>query len=966
MFKSSRVLLLLLGLLAIVSLVACGGGSTGSLVSEIDSVDNAFIGVSDGDFKAVRFNEAGYRDAALNSTIGLNMRTTGNLTQVTVEVSDSGPMYGVALDLHYDANRYNPTDVAFNGLVDNSIDLAVTRIGGLVALAQASHDGRAARSGDFVTVTFSHEPAPLTREVRTAHTIAVDTDYAPTQLTTGQAGFVVTDNSTADTNDAAYMIYSIFAAGDGDDNGETNASDITPLIAQDNFGVSVSDTNFGPAATDYDRNGEVNISELTTIGQQIGAVVGGVEVLLGNTNVVGDATVFRTHMFADGTPASRTATKPFVTTNWADVFRTWNGTFTEAELSAADTDVPQDGEVYVFARPTDGTTPGNDSAAFMFVHEVIPDTDIIVDAFVMQIVGATGGTGGSGDIFDHGDTADANAGIDVTLNVTEISGTYTGTPFTVADVPGTVPQDEYDAALAWSQGAVTWTTALAGDPDMRATGPVVGLPVPPTGTAVDATIFPDDDPESVGATGEGTLTCTMGALDTRILADIVKTVTVDVAVDADAPEVFTIATAAMIGPDHKLESGGSTNIVLEFNFGAATVPTDFSGMDCVIYDFDDADAQFDLTFTTDDPPPTGQFTIRLGATAPATHILAARVAPVGLDGHEYGARVFNDAHWSSVNKPGEWMVGGPPLPLQDFIYLPRQIGAGDNDFTLFYPDPQIRRDPELTINDITGDVTGTNPGYDDILKISDQFFPVTVDTVAVQIYPDIAIIDGTDPTMIGTLDDDAYPAVLVQERQANRIVLDLGPLVTGGVPGPDEEYAFKLFSESAALGDGTFTVAPLALPVAHPTPLQWGINVFGDGIDRGTLDYAGSEWGPGNQTLKLSTVGTATPDVLFVEFTDGTTGNWPLALADNVRIIIRDDAAGTDWPVMCDVRTVGLGVGDINVITVHEFVDDDIFDITNPAGGIIKLGGEYMIRIEEPTNPGVFEDVPGLLYVVAS
>ncbi|MCB1221334.1 hypothetical protein KDL30_11785, partial [bacterium] len=69
--------LLLMAMAALIAgLVSCGGGSAMNSDMELAPVDT-FIGVSEGDFKAVRYNDRGYRDSSLNSSIDLRSFSEG-------------------------------------------------------------------------------------------------------------------------------------------------------------------------------------------------------------------------------------------------------------------------------------------------------------------------------------------------------------------------------------------------------------------------------------------------------------------------------------------------------------------------------------------------------------------------------------------------------------------------------------------------------------------------------------------------------------------------------------------------------------------------------------------------------------------------------------------------------------------------------------------------------------------------
>ena len=159
MHRLRLALISLLVLALILGAVACGGGSAGLVDTELALADEVFIGIQNGDFKAVRYNDNGYRDSALNSSMDLAPVDSGDTTTVAIAINDTEPMYGVTLDLHYDPARYSPVEVNFGEMISEPVELAVTRISGLVALGQVDISGEAVRSGEFATVTFAHTPA---------------------------------------------------------------------------------------------------------------------------------------------------------------------------------------------------------------------------------------------------------------------------------------------------------------------------------------------------------------------------------------------------------------------------------------------------------------------------------------------------------------------------------------------------------------------------------------------------------------------------------------------------------------------------------------------------------------------------------------------------------------------------------------------------------------------------------------
>ena len=495
--KYLRFVVVVFALLALaLSLASCGGGATG--ISSLDPTltSNSFPGISFGDFKAVRYNDAGYKDSALNPTLDLHSVVNGDTTTVSVAINDTDANYGVTMEVLYDPAKYTPVTTNFSGLIDTALELAGTRTAGIVSLGQVDVNGKALRSGDFATVTFKAGPARNVLAAGDAHTAPVDTAYDPSQLSVaGAAGFTLT-KATAETGDpATYSILATCAIGDGNDDGATNIASLTPMISYLNYGVVISDTNFAVAMTDYDGNGECNISDLTPIGVHLNEQTTGIEVVLSDSaTVAGTATTLTSFLWADGAPA---VIPPVTTTVWGDIYRQWDGTITEAQVIAADSDA--DGHVWVSARTTNGTTAQAPFATGLEITVTPFNPSFVITGIDAQIVGATGGTGATAEDFLDGDTASVVANADLTLNITGMSGTYNATNFTAANhIAQGVPAAEYDDQLALIIASTTWDTVIAGDPDLYFTSGVL-VPSTGTGTGIAVTVFPDEDPESTGA-----------------------------------------------------------------------------------------------------------------------------------------------------------------------------------------------------------------------------------------------------------------------------------------------------------------------------------------------------------------------------------------------------------------------------------------------------------------------------------
>lgn len=335
--------------LSIAMLIAasCGGNVQGLVGPDADLA-------LDKGFRAVRYNSQGKGDPSLADTVSLEVSSRSDQVVVLVAIDDRIPMQDVVVYLEYDETRFSPVSTEFLELVENCVELSIADVVGLVGLCQTTADQSRMRKGQFAEVTFERRPMPQLRQVSNPHFTPVNEIYEPTQLSQGKSGFEISKSTAEDGDPATCTIYSIFATGDGDDNGETNLSDITPLVSL-NFFNSVSDTNFGPAGTDYDGNGEANLSDLSQIVMQFSKNYTALEVLLGNSPTLASGDIFSPLAFADGTPAQRTGSNS-TTDDWRKVFRTWDVAITIEDMQAVDTD--EDGTVYISALVVDGVAVG--------------------------------------------------------------------------------------------------------------------------------------------------------------------------------------------------------------------------------------------------------------------------------------------------------------------------------------------------------------------------------------------------------------------------------------------------------------------------------------------------------------------------------------------------------------------------------------------------------------------------------
>jgi len=897
----------LLALLALaVSLIACGGGGSG-LVNDLGTDTDKGAA-----FSTVRYNDAGYADSALDRTVGLRTEASGDTTVVAIAISDIFEMYGVTMDLKYDATRYNPVGVEFSGLIDTPIELAVTRISGLVSVGQVDTAGTAMRDGDFAMVTFRNEPNPVSRNVSATMTDVMDeATYAPDALTVaGATGWEVTDDGAAATD--TYKAWAVWAMGDGNSDGLIGIQDLTPLSSFDFWGDLISDTNLENASVDYNGDGATNITDLTRLGQNFGELATALEIYLLDSDTFDDTGApFATLEWIAGSswPTDPAPLPPAEgTTSWDNIFRNWSGNVTPADKIAAD--VNADGDVWLFARVVNTSDNGPaTTAAHMSATTVVPGV-IITDMVV--------GVGGAD--YEDGDLVSAEANAELVLEVTGLYGSFEGTDFTPADAGTLIPQATYDEAVTGADDATDWGAQNAGHADMRSTAPVL--------TIVDgtATVFPDDDPESDAGTPEGGLTATLPEASTGATAgDVVVQVDVDVTADPAAPlhKAFG-STAGADGDNFLIDPLFTTGIDYFFDYNGGVLPAPEDAV-VELYDFTDGVTAYTFTYVADPlPEDPGDFAIRDNLDPESEFIVTALLSPgVAAAGHEYALRLQINPY-ASVNNPGGFLVMGDyPLPV-DFNRVPTDaiLNANNDHVWLFYPDPVIRVNPRAEWDAFNEEVVYENwDQYIDVIKASGSEFWMEDNWT----HPRVTVVKDAVPSGIGIADENEA-GVFTLYRCPGYLVTDIGALTFVDMGTEDYNFAYRVFAVGAPLGGGTFDVTHMAQPPFAPVGINWGINIFtdvmrGDAEDIDDRDYS-------NHILdgnSVTATGEGQPDVLFVEYAGGDAYTFPLdagygAWGNNMRINFHSDAEGADWAVPWDPRAV-TSTG--NMIAIHAFIAQD-------------------------------------------
>ncbi|MBN2080677.1 hypothetical protein JW859_00580 [bacterium] len=948
MLKTRFVVLLLL---ALISLAACGGGTSG-LIDDDLSADGTYMGISSGDFKAVRANDAGYRDSSLNATLSIQSVSLGDVTEVKIAVNDTDPMYGVTLDLNYDSSRYNPVDVQFAGLIDTPVELAVTTVNGVVGLGQVDVSGPAVRSGDFVTVTFANEPAAINKLASAVHTgDELEAVYGPTALTIDPctAG-VITAPATAG-GDAAYVFHANFAIGDGNSDGESGTADLTPLVSHGHFNENqmISDTTLEVATADYNGDGLVTVNDITPLGQHFMEFTNGIELLIEDANDFTGATAAATLAWADSN--AHTLPAPAGTSNWNAVFRTWEGTIAAADMMAVDVAGNGDGHVFVSARLVGPDNTGTPLPGVDCMTQAPPIDDWLITGITVQIDGATGGTGATNDYFADGDTADVVANSDVTLNITEIDGTFDGTP-----IDGT--EADYATVLADIGARVTWVATNTGHADMESTGPVLDLAAT-TGTAVNGTVFPDDDLE---ADAEGNLVCNLAMVTNYIPGALSISIDIDVAADDTAPVIVDMSSdAGLEGDDVLVNSVGNTNLEIPFDFGTGGAPADLSTIPVSIYDLTDQQADIAPLTWSETPNAANMYNIRVNGNPESSHLATIILGSGNLSlGHMYMVRIM-DGVYNSVNKPGFFLTPGGAPPTVEFMTLPPNVNQNTDYLWVFYPDPKLHANPRGTYNLISNTFEPENNAqFMDIVKTSGyQFVPENNGGL----FPRVFMVDGATPSAISFNDPAAEAGIGYQIICPGYIVLDIAVLTTGGRP--DATYGYRVFTgDGIPLGGGEVFIGQDPMAPSAAVGINWGINIF-DNAGRGDLALGARAYD--TFTFQGQDVNTGQPPCLFVEFGGGDIGDCQLPFNTSTNMLLRlhNDTYGDEdllWEP-CVALTAGG-----NQIAIHSFIPMDFRVPGSPGvGGNLEAGGEqFTLRLMNPAGTTIQHEFAQTLIITGT
>ncbi len=279
MFTAGSALLCAVLLFVLFCSASCSGGNSqfiqaapASSATPPASIVHAYAaqrGVSLGGFEVIRFNAQGEPDPALNSTLRLSLdpATASGAAQLRIDVQNLQPASAINLEVRYDAQRLQTGEADFAGLLggaDTVLSAQLLGRPGVVALGQAvlrGHNSTGPVSGRFASLCFAQGPARALSSIGAVH-------HNPNGV-----GQVRHDLENIFANDGALFaeLELTFSAawqlGDGDQNGEVNIADITPLAQY--FGLRPSE-DWRALPADYDDNDEVTLSDLSTLGLYYG------------------------------------------------------------------------------------------------------------------------------------------------------------------------------------------------------------------------------------------------------------------------------------------------------------------------------------------------------------------------------------------------------------------------------------------------------------------------------------------------------------------------------------------------------------------------------------------------------------------------------------------------------------------------------------------------------------------------
>ena len=945
---------LLLAMAALIAgLASCGGGSPMNPAGELEPADQ-FAGISEGDFKAVRYNDRGYRDSSLNSSIDLRSFSEDGMTVVEIGIMDESALSSVALELHYDAEKFSPVSSNFSGLLEADIELSSFSQPGIVALGQVDADNAVSLSGNFARIEFENGPSRAQSAAGDAHQNPVIFAYGTgsSTLSSPWSTFQFGNTAVTDSEPATYTLYGAFAGGDGNQDGESNIGDITPLGIL--LGSAVGDSDYSGARADYDYNTSVNISDITPLAVHLGESTSTIEIFVGDSDTFdGTETMVDSHSWTSGTaPSTSVGT---TTTDWSGVWMNWSGEISMTQVMAADTNA--DGIVYVGARAAGSGADGPLSvspSSVSYMAGGVPGIEITDFDITILDEGDNEQTAVDGNF-----NWPANGVYDFVVD--GVHGAWDengdGTPetaFTPGNLAG-LEQQRYDDALAAVTLALSWDSGVDGDStfnDFHSTWTGV-MEFTPSATGATGTVFPDDDPDStIGSTPEGSFAITLAQSGEFVPVEIAKNWTVDVASDGEAVLFQTVLTGSGMDGDgmHMLSTSISSFVQGTFFWGSGGHPSDLSEVSLRLYDLGDSSQTIEFEYVASEPVGGGEFHIRNPESPGGPFGLSAMTQLDVTPGHSYGLQIMADGKWSSINKPGEFFAASPAPSPVELDHFPKGGDLGDDTTMLhiFRPDPLIRRNDNV-IFDLVDKTSSPvdNVAFQDVLALGGDEFPVGQDSGTSQLTPIVRFAEGVDGQDVPWDAPDLGVIMLNSSNpQVGRIDLEIQALNVGA-------YGYQVFDRNRnPLGYGNIVINEFIFD-SDLDGVDWGINICDDAA-RGDLALTDRDFS--GKVLSGNSIGMATPDVMWFEFNGTNAADAQLRFGGGNHVR--------------DIHLVAAGLGNLgfNVLAIYSPTAEDFQKIgAGPEWiGTLDPGSSYELTLFSGADEYTWSDPADNLIIVGA
>jgi len=946
---------ILLGILLVLCLTACGGGTKNVGTLDTATLDNGHdtSGATIGGFEVIRCNDDGQFDPELNPTLKLRLEESGNETALVVGIEDAELVNHVELEVRYDGDVVHATRSELHDIYgDNEVvSLEVLDVHGKTALGQYCVGEAPVRvTGDFATVYFAEGPSRTVSANNGPHTNSSGVDYAVYPDDENLPNIVAESDTDAGT--ARLTWYGAWHLADGSQDSLVTVADITPIGVFFNQSV---DSNWAAMRADYSFDRLVTVSDITPVGVYYDQGTTGYRIEVSD-NVDGAsalALVKDVDWGGDELEQYSTSQGDAVPGELFPVFNRWTLNFdattdyTYDDLSGQDTD--EDGWVRLYITPHDGGDDG-DVTSFRDVEveggTTVDPYRLVIQDYRIQVDGATGGLE-DGTIFDKDTTlGSVVANETLTMSLESISGSFDALAFDGTDPdnwPEGLTQDFYDTAFNEAKDVLEWTITHGGAAGFRRTADWYdpGAASPIVGDPGEGVIFPDDDPESDVSAPEGQFGTYLPSdtehtyhqddfLEVYCYSPIAMNFDVDVTVDEDAATIIQYGE----NPEEPmtefvLNEDNFTPITFEFGNDFPAEMT-LCGLELLQMDPNtglviETSHVFNLIDNAELLDP-GDYQIRdMGED----YVIFALVPGVVLEADAvYAFRFFSGNVWSSINKPAELLTTQPPPPPQDLMVLPEHTWPDIDELQVFYTDQKVRRNPNVYYDFETSSLQPEDDiAYLDELRVDGDEFYIKENG---GLWPKVAVMQTSNPAMITQLSD-GIADVYSFAPSPGRLLINISIItIEGNIGDETEYYSFKFFNDDGtAVGQGTFDFEPIGDFKTKPVGVNWGVNVF----DREELDMNSRVYD--DFTIDSTTVGwdAGRPDVLWFEFgggwmfeilqdPEGTVASFDVNDNPNVHVYAIAREGGDNFFMEMSLRVIGLTAAG-NTIAIHTLTPSD-------------------------------------------